>query len=110
MDFVGLLDIGLVDPEIHPLWKDTKDYSHRIIGVAVTARYVPTQQPPAGKRSEADFDKWVGDFYNQRSPEPRGGVRCGGLRAQDHRRRQERTTRSLREVRCAPANRQWQRE
>jgi regulator of RNase E activity RraA len=70
MDFVGLHDIGLVNPEIHPLWKDTVSYSHRIIGIAVTVRYVPTQQPPAGKRSEADFDKWVGDFYNQRTPEP----------------------------------------
>jgi regulator of RNase E activity RraA len=70
MDFVGLHDVGLVSPEIHPLWKDTVDYSHRIIGIAVTVRYVPTQQPPAGKRSEADFDKWVGEFYNQRTPEP----------------------------------------
>jgi 4-hydroxy-4-methyl-2-oxoglutarate aldolase len=70
MDFVGLHDVGLVNPEIHPLWKDTTNYSHRIIGIAVTVRYVPTQQPPAGKRSEADFDKWVGDFYNQRTPEP----------------------------------------
>jgi regulator of RNase E activity RraA len=70
MDFVGLHDVGLVSPDIHPLWKDTVDYAHRIIGIAVTVRYVPTQQPPAGKRSEADFDKWVGDFYNQRTPEP----------------------------------------
>ena len=70
MDFVGLQDIGLVNPEIHPLWKDAVNYSHRIIGVAVTVRYVPTQQPPAGKRSEAEFDKWVGDFYTQRTPEP----------------------------------------
>ncbi len=70
MDFVGLHDIGLMNPEIHPLWKDPVEYKHRIIGIAVTSRYVPTQQPPAGKRSEAEFDKWVGDFYNQRSPEP----------------------------------------
>jgi 4-hydroxy-4-methyl-2-oxoglutarate aldolase len=70
MDFVGLHDVGLVNPEIHPLWKDPVNYSHRIIGIAVTVRYVPTQQPPAGKRSEADFDKWVGEFYSQRSPEP----------------------------------------
>ncbi len=70
MDFVGLHDVGLANPEIHSLWKDTVNYSHRIIGIAVTVRYVPTQQPPAGKRSEADFDKWVGDFYNQRTPEP----------------------------------------
>jgi len=70
MDFVGLQDVGLVNPEIHPLWKDTVNYTHRIIGIAVTARYVPTQQPPAGKRPEAEFDQWVGNFYNQRTPEP----------------------------------------
>jgi len=70
MDFVGLHDIGLVNPSILPLWKDATNYTHRIIGIAVTVRYVPTQQPPAGKRSEADFDKWVGDFYTQRTPEP----------------------------------------
>ena len=70
MDFVGLHDIGLMNPDIHPLWKDPVDYKHRIIGIAVTSRYVPTQQPPAGKRTEEEFDKWVGDFYNQRSPEP----------------------------------------
>jgi len=70
MDFVGLQDQGLVNPEIHALWKDTTNYSHRITGIAVTVRYVPTQQPPAGHRSEADFDKWVGDFYTQRTPEP----------------------------------------
>jgi regulator of RNase E activity RraA len=70
MDFVGLHDIGLMNPDIHPLWKDAVEYKHRIIGVAVTARYVPTQQPPAGKRSEKDFDAWVGNFYNERSGEP----------------------------------------
>lgn len=70
MDFVGLHDIGLMNPEIHPLWKDPVEYQHRIIGIAVTARYVPTQQPPAGKMSEQAFDAWVGNFYNERSGEP----------------------------------------
>ena len=70
MDFVGLHDIGLMNPEIHPLWKDPVEYKHRIIGIAVTARYVPTQQPPAGKQSEEDFDAWVGNFYSERSSEP----------------------------------------
>lgn len=70
MDFVGLHNVGLMDPEVAPLWKDTRDYKHRFIGIAITARYVPTQQPPAGKRDEADFDRWVGEFYNTRSSEP----------------------------------------
>lgn len=70
MDAVGLHNIGLMDPEIAPLWKDPKEYKHRIIGIAVTARYVPTQQPPGGARPEAEFDRWVGEFYNTRSSEP----------------------------------------
>jgi regulator of RNase E activity RraA len=70
MDFVGLHDIGLMNPDIHPLWKDPVEFRHRIIGIAVTARYVPTQQPPAGRRTEKDFDDWVGRFYNERSNEP----------------------------------------
>jgi 4-hydroxy-4-methyl-2-oxoglutarate aldolase len=70
MDAVGLQNIGLMDREIHPLWRDTEKFSHRFVGVAVTVRYVPTQQPPAGKRSIEDYDKWVGDWYKNKSPEP----------------------------------------
>src|SRR5687767_2229798 len=33
MDAVGLQNIGLMDPEIRPLWKDTKEFTHRFIGV-----------------------------------------------------------------------------
>lgn len=44
MDVVGLQDVGLVDPEIHALWKDTEQFTHRVVGIAVTARYVPTNR------------------------------------------------------------------
>jgi regulator of RNase E activity RraA len=70
MDAAGLHNIGLMDSEIRPLWKDTKDYAHRFVGIAVTARYVPTQSPPAGERPADDFDRWVGQWYSRRSPEP----------------------------------------
>ena len=70
MDAVGLQNIGLMNPEIRPLWRDTVHYAHRFVGVAVTARYVPTQNPPAGKMSVADYDKWAGDWYGKKSSEP----------------------------------------
>jgi 4-hydroxy-4-methyl-2-oxoglutarate aldolase len=70
MDAVGLQNIGLMNPEIHPLWKDAKEFKHRFIGIAVTARYVPSQKPPAGKMPEAEFDKWVGNWYSKYSSEP----------------------------------------
>ena len=70
MDAVGLQNTGLMDPEIHPLWRDAKEYKHRFIGIAVTVRYVPSQRPPAGKLPRAEFDSWVGNWYSTLSPEP----------------------------------------
>jgi regulator of RNase E activity RraA len=70
MDAVGLHNTGLMDPEIRPLWRDTKEFAHRFIGIAVTARYVPTQEPPAGNRSVEDYDRWAGQWYRARSSEP----------------------------------------
>jgi regulator of RNase E activity RraA len=70
MDAVGLHNVGLMDPAIHPLWKDAATYRHRFVGIAVTARYVPTNRPPAGRRDVADFDRWVGEWYTELSPEP----------------------------------------
>jgi regulator of RNase E activity RraA len=44
MDVVGLQDIGTVNQDIHALWKDTEKFTHRTVGIAVTARYVPTNR------------------------------------------------------------------
>jgi len=70
MDKAGLKNIGLMSPDIKPLWKDTEHYSHRIIGVAVTARYVPTNKAPASEMEGKAFDAWVSKWYNSLSPEP----------------------------------------
>lgn len=69
MDAAGLFGRGLMDPEIRPVWTDVKDYSHRIIGIAVTARFVPTQDPAPGLMAEADYDSWAGKWYNEKSKE-----------------------------------------
>ena len=70
MDAAGLQNIGLMDPDIRPLWKDTKHFTHRVVGIAVTARYVPTNKPPAGEQPPGGFDEWVGHWYSTYSPEP----------------------------------------
>ena len=70
MDKVGLADVGLMTPEIHALWKDVQHYRHRFIGIAVTARYVPTNDPPAPAMETEAFDRWVGKTYNEVTPEP----------------------------------------
>jgi len=68
MDKVGLPNTGLVDPAIHPHWTDYEDLSHIIRGIAVTARYVPTQRPMRPEPGQ-DFDEWVGHFYSNYSNE-----------------------------------------
>ena len=42
MDLIGLQDIGLMDNEIRPLWRDEENFTHRFVGFAVTVRYVPS--------------------------------------------------------------------
>jgi 4-hydroxy-4-methyl-2-oxoglutarate aldolase len=70
MDKAGLLNIGLMSPEIHSLWKDTVHYTHRFIGIAMTARYVPTNKPHSLNMDTKAFDSWIGDWYNKLSSEP----------------------------------------
>jgi len=70
MDKVGLTNTGLMSPEIHAAWKDTTHFKHRFIGIAVTARYVPTNKPPAPAMETEEFDKWVGQWYSKLSSEP----------------------------------------
>jgi regulator of RNase E activity RraA len=42
MDLIGLRDIGLMNNDIRPLWRDVDDFTHRVVGFAVTVRYVPS--------------------------------------------------------------------
>jgi regulator of RNase E activity RraA len=70
MDQAGLADVGLVSADIGPLWRDTRRFTHRIIGVAVTARYVPTNDPRPPAESAEKFDAWVGETYDNVTSEP----------------------------------------
>ena len=71
MDFVGLQNVGRMEPAIHALWKDTADYAHRFAGIAITVRYVPTQQAgPGDSLSYEDYRAWEGRWYGERSSEP----------------------------------------
>lgn len=70
MDQAGLPNVGLVSADIGPLWRDTEHFTHRIVGIAVTARYVPSNEPTPGPQDTIAFNRWMGDFYNEKSSEP----------------------------------------
>jgi regulator of RNase E activity RraA len=73
---VGLMDVGVMRPDIAPLWKDEAGLSHRMAGIAVTVRYGPTNHPrnPGADLSDpANYQKyrdWRGMWYSQLSTEP----------------------------------------
>jgi 4-hydroxy-4-methyl-2-oxoglutarate aldolase len=69
MDAVGLQDVGLMDPRVAPLWRDLETFSHRVCGVAVTVRYVPTNKR-ASRASPKEFKQFEGRWYRELSPEP----------------------------------------
>jgi regulator of RNase E activity RraA len=61
MDVVGLKDVGIMSSEIKTLWRDTRNFTHRIIGIAVTARYVPTNKREY-QMDEQRIDRWYQDI------------------------------------------------
>lgn len=71
----GYMDVGVMDPIIAPLWRDVEDMSHRIAGIAVTARYAPTNRPmhPGADLTLPEnyqvYRKWRGMWYSQISGE-----------------------------------------
>ncbi|MEM8965744.1 MAG: RraA family protein [Bacteroidota bacterium] len=71
MDMVGLKDVGLMDPKIAPLWKDIEEFSHQLVGIAFTVRYVPTQRLESlGEVSREEYKKWRDQWYTNLSGEP----------------------------------------
>lgn len=70
MQAIGLQDIGFMDHSIRPLWRDYTDkLTHRIYGVAITYRYLPTNKPQPGKMPYEEFRKWHSNWYREYAPE-----------------------------------------
>jgi regulator of RNase E activity RraA len=70
LDMVGLRDMGIMGTEIEALWKNIDDLSHIFCGVAVTARYIPTNKVIKNPMEPDEFRKWEGNWYGNISPEP----------------------------------------
>lgn len=61
MDRCGLQDVGLMDWEIRPLWRDTESFRHRIYGFAHTVRFVPTMRrmmTGTPEEIDAEVSRW----------------------------------------------------
>lgn len=70
LDMVGLRDIMIMGTEIEALWKNIDDLSHIFHGIAVTARYIPTNRVVKNPMEPDEFREWEGSWYGNISPEP----------------------------------------
>ena len=67
VDAIGLQDMGLMENNIRPLWRDADKFTHRTVGFAITVRYVPTDVR-VGQGSFAslkEYKKFEGDEYRR---------------------------------------------
>jgi regulator of RNase E activity RraA len=81
MDLIGLQDIGLMDNDIRPLWRDTEKFTHRVVGFAITVRHVPTDVR-VGQNSFPDlagFEKFKSDQYRRAPDAWMAAVRPGDV-------------------------------
>ncbi len=70
LDIVGLRDACILDQKIVPLWRDIDSLKHIFRGIAITARYVPTNKIVKNPMEEEDFKEWEGKWYAEISSEP----------------------------------------
>lgn len=66
MDAMGLPNVGLLDEDVAPLWMNNETFGHRFVGIAVTARYVPTQAVQR-QRSESEFEYFAAEWHQNKA-------------------------------------------
>lgn len=69
MDAVGLQNVGIVNRDIRPLWKNFEDFSHRFYGFALTARFVPANQAIHASSVE-EYKSLKKHWYREIAPRP----------------------------------------
>ncbi len=70
MDALSLQDVGLMDPGIRPLWRDTETMGHRIYGFAHTVRFRPASRRAPGFADYAEWKQWLGQWYRELAQGP----------------------------------------
>jgi regulator of RNase E activity RraA len=69
LDALGMQDLGLVNRDIGPLWRDIDQFKHRFYGYAHTIRFVPTQSK-APAQTPDEFYTWMRDWYKNLASGP----------------------------------------
>jgi len=80
LQIAGLQDVTIMDPAIGPMWKDEKEFTHRIYGVAVTLRLVPVQERGPNPSSREEYEKWKAGWTQKWLPKGFGAqIKAGTI-------------------------------
>jgi regulator of RNase E activity RraA len=78
LDMLGYQDIGLMDPAIRPLARDTVSFKHRFVGFAHTLRFVPTTHPVTA-RTPNEMREFIRSWYRDLASGPQMEIRVGDV-------------------------------
>jgi regulator of RNase E activity RraA len=78
LDVLGYQDIGLMDPAIRPLVRDTVKFTHRLVGFAHTVRFVPTAHPVTA-RTPNEMKQFIRTWYRDLAPGPKMEIHAGDV-------------------------------
>jgi regulator of RNase E activity RraA len=71
MDMMGLMNVGLVDQSIAPLWSDSENFEHQFTGIALTVKYIPSQKKQVPEKNDIEsYKHWRDMWYTHDSGEP----------------------------------------
>ena len=81
MDLIGSQDIGLMDNDIRPLWRDVEKFTHRMVGFAITVRHVPTDVRVGQNsfKNLEEFERFKAEQYKRAPDKWRKVVRPGDI-------------------------------
>jgi 4-hydroxy-4-methyl-2-oxoglutarate aldolase len=68
LDAVGLQNVGIMDRQIKPLWKDIENFCHRFYGFALTARFLPANEVIHASSVE-EYKQTKSKWYREMAPE-----------------------------------------
>lgn len=78
MDVLGYQDLGLMDPAIRPLVRDTVRFTHRFVGFAHTVRFVPTNHPVTA-RTPDEMKEFIRAWYRDLAGGPKEEILAGDV-------------------------------
>ena len=78
MDVVGRMNLGMMDHDIRPLYRDVENMSHCFVGFAHTVRFIPTNRPITAHTPE-EMKDFIRHWYREWAGGPKQPIEPGDV-------------------------------